>query len=439
MEQSMKNPVLQMCEWLDLAGTEPEISRTFGRLYFGHDTIDFTSHRSGADYRQAAYLPAYPLALWIAQSWWRLFYEPKHSVDAYEWSATHCIRFAGHGFLWPDIWLQPDGVNMDILARAYIADEREPIEYFPRESRAIPLEKLEACFSQFIDSTIERLGNFESSLALLWHEILQERERESLSFLRKVEAVLGYDPDDFAEKELHALANYGKTMGKNYLLELLTAFRQSGAAHDEPSKDKVDKVENLFHVQGVQGNFDLPSLQDIAGSRQTVQPWDLGRNLARDLRSRIGLTGKVSNEDLQAMIGISKKDFDTYQFPVEAPFSIGKKNDNSYTFTFLKARTESKRFQVARYIGDYCSSLANQQDGEWLIISDCSTFRQKAQRAFGAELLMPVDLIKEYTEGVYTPTNIKKIADEFEVSSILAASQLANHKLIHPDEMELYS
>lgn len=436
MEQFVKNPILQMNEWLEFASAEPEISSTFGRLYFGHDEVDFTSHRSGADYRRAAYLPAYPLALWIAQSWWRLFYEPKPSVDAYEWSATHCMRFAGHGFLWPDVWLQPDGVTIDILARPYVADEEEPIEYFQRESRGIPLSKLETCFSQFVDSTIERLGDFESSLASLWHEVLQERKSDSSAFLRKIEAVLGYDPDEFSEKELHALASYGKIMGKNYLLELLTAFRQSGAANDAPSKEKI---EDLIHVQGVQGNFNLPPLQDVITPQQTAQPWDLGRNLARALRSSVGLTGKVGNEALRAMIGISENDFDNYQPSGEAPFSIGKKSDNSYTFTFMKERVESKRFQVARYIGDYCSSVVSQQDGEWLLISDCSTFRQKAQRAFGAELLMPVHLIEEHTGGVYTPANIKKVASEFEVSPILAASQLANHKLIQPYEVELYS
>jgi Zn-dependent peptidase ImmA (M78 family) len=436
MEQFMKNPILRVDEWLEFACMDPEISSTYGRIYFGHDKIDFTSHRSGADYRQAAYLPAYPLALWVTQSWWRLFYEPKPDVDTYEWSATHCIRFAGYGFLWPDIWLLPDGVNIDILARPHIADEVEPIEYFQRESRGIPLLKIETCFSQFINSTIERLSGIESNLASLWREILRERENESVSFLRKIEAVLGHDPDDIPEKELHALANYGKTMGKNYLLELLTAFRQSGEINDGPVKDKV---EDLSHVQGVQGKFNLPTFQNGTNLQQIAQPWDMGRHVARDLRNRAGITGKVNNETLREMIGISKIDFYNYQPSFEAPFFIGKKNNNSYTFIFSKERTESKRFQVARYIGDYYSSLANQQDGEWLIISDCSTFRQKAQRAFGAEFLMPVHLIKEHTGGVYTPANIKKVANEFEVSPILAASQLANHKLIPSYAVELYS
>jgi hypothetical protein len=44
-------------------------------------------------------------------------------------------------------------------------------------------------------------------------------------------------------------------MGKNSLLELLTAFRQSAAVHGEPPQEKI---EDLLHVQGVQGNFDLP-------------------------------------------------------------------------------------------------------------------------------------------------------------------------------------
>ena len=88
MERSIDYPILRMDEWLECTAVEPEISATFGKLYFAHGNIEFTSHRNGASYCSAAYLPAYPLALWIAQSWWRLFYELKPNSNTYEWSAT---------------------------------------------------------------------------------------------------------------------------------------------------------------------------------------------------------------------------------------------------------------------------------------------------------------------------------------------------------------
>lgn len=436
MERSIDYPILRMDEWLECTAVEPEISATFGKLYFAHGNIEFTSHRNGASYCSAAYLPAYPLALWIAQSWWRLFYELKPNSNIYEWSATHCMRFAGHGFLWPDVWLQTDGVFMDILARPYVADEEEPIEYFPHESRGVPLDRMETCFSRFMDKVIERLDRTEPNLEKLWREVLHERQDDALSFQRKIEATLGYDPDELPEQELQDLMKNGQAMGKAHLLEALAAFRQSGETHDN---DLKKKFSSLSSARGVQGRFDLPVLPHDTPPRNTLQPWDLGRNLAHQLRKQAGITGKIDNKMLGDMLGLSEKNFNSLQPETEAPFSFGTKNADSYTFTFLKERIESKRFQAARFIGDYCTSQLRQQDDKWLILSDSSTFRQKAQRAFGAELLMPVDLITEHTGGNYTQANVKKVAAEFEVSPVLAATQLANHKLISPAEVELYS
>lgn len=435
MERSIDYPVLRMDEWLECPSAEPEIFATFGKLYFAHGNIEFTSHRNGASYCSAAYLPAYPLALWIVQSWWRLFYELRPSSNTYEWSATHCMRFAGDGFLWPDVWLQTDGAFMDILARPYVADEEEPIEYFPHESRGVPLDRMETCFSHFVDKVIERLDRTEPTLEKLWREVLRERHDNALSFQRKIEATLGYDPDELPEQELQNLMKNGQALGKGHLLEALAAFRQSGETHDS---DLKENLRSLSSTRGVQGCFNLPVLSHDTSLRNTVQPWELGRNLAYQLRKQAGITGKIDSKMLRDMLGMSEKDFNSIQAETEAPFSFGTKNAGSYRFTFLKERIDNRRFQAARFIGDYCVSQLRQQDDKWLILSDSSTFRQKVQRAFGAELLMPVDLITEHTGGNYTQANVKKVATEFEVSPVLAATQLANHKLISPSEVDLY-
>ena len=48
MERSIDYPILRMDEWLECTAVEPEISATFGKLYFAHGNIEFTSHRNGA-------------------------------------------------------------------------------------------------------------------------------------------------------------------------------------------------------------------------------------------------------------------------------------------------------------------------------------------------------------------------------------------------------
>lgn len=442
MEHATDYPVLRMDEWLECTATDPENSATFGRLYFAHGNTEFTAHRNGASFCSAACLPAYPLALWIAQSWWRLFYELKPISDTHGWSAAHCMRFAGHGYLWPDVWLQTDGVCMDILARPYIADEENPIEYFPHESRGIPLDLMETCFSLFVDKVLERLDRTEPDLEKLWREVLRERQDDALSFQRIIEATLGYEPDGLSEQEFQDLMKKGQALGKAHLLEALAAFHQSGQpgrSGKTHNNELKEILSSLSSAHGVRGRFNLPDLSHDTGPGNTLEPWDLGRKLAYQLRKKAGITGKIDSKMLRDMLGLSEKSFNSIQAETKMPFSFGMKNAGSYTFIFHKDRMESRRFQAARFIGDYCTSQLRQQDDTWLILSDSTTFRQKAQLAFGAELLMPVRLITEHTGGNYTPAHVKKVAAEFEVSPVLAAAQLASHKLISPAEAELYS
>ena len=265
---------------------------------------------------------------------------------------------------------------------------------------------------------------------------LRERESKELTFQRKIEAIFGFDPDEFPEHELQDLVRNSQYMGKTNLLETLAAFRLSGDVRDSKLKDKLHALSDLH---GVSGRFNLPALCCESPLQNTPQPWELGRKLARNLRWQAGLSGKVSTSELRDMIGLSESDFNSSQAEADIPFSFGMRNADTCKFTFLKDRIESKRFQAARFIGDHCISMFLEKDTNWLILSDSSTYRQKAQRAFGAEFLMPVDLITKYTDGQYTQTNVKKVAATFEVSPVLVATQLANHRLISPADVELYS
>ncbi|MFQ8738460.1 MAG: hypothetical protein ACLSAH_22650 [Bilophila wadsworthia] len=149
---------------------------------------------------------------------------------------------------------------------------------------------METCFSRFMDKVIERLDRTEQKLEKLWREVLHERQDDALSFQRKIEATLGYDPDELPEQELQDLMKNGQAMGKTHLLEALAAFRQSGETHDN---DLKKKFSSLSSARGVQGRFDLPVLPHETPPRNTLQPWDLGRNLAHQFASKLVLLEKL--------------------------------------------------------------------------------------------------------------------------------------------------
>jgi hypothetical protein len=95
---------------------------------------------------------------------------------------------------------------------------------------------------------------------------------------------------------------------------------------------------------------------------------------------------------------------------------------------FRRLHPTGRRFEVARLIG----AQAMASSSGWLVASDAATANQKAQRAFAAEFLVPIDELKAFLEADFSPDSIERAADAFQVSSLMISSHLANHGLISP-------
>ena len=57
---------------------------------------------------------AYDLAVWLAENWWRLRWEPEANSD--DWRLSHVLAAVGGGFAWPDICFASDGVHVMVGA-----------------------------------------------------------------------------------------------------------------------------------------------------------------------------------------------------------------------------------------------------------------------------------------------------------------------------------
>ncbi len=78
-----------------------------------------------------AFLSAYPLAEWIASSWWRFFYEPepisaKQGFQNPEWQMAHYMPAVGYGFVWPLVLFASDGRITSIRAERHESVSHEP-------------------------------------------------------------------------------------------------------------------------------------------------------------------------------------------------------------------------------------------------------------------------------------------------------------------------
>lgn len=109
------------CAWTSTQDTIPEVRHTAAQLTIRLGQMVVTRHEDGwsSTVRDAARLSAYPLALWIAASWWRLRWEPLPigQRPALAWRMAHEMGAAGYGSLWPQLCFAGDGESMHIWAR----------------------------------------------------------------------------------------------------------------------------------------------------------------------------------------------------------------------------------------------------------------------------------------------------------------------------------
>jgi hypothetical protein len=93
------------CEWSSPAGAPPEVAETTGFVEIrvgDHWATRCLSEFSGSVSNRVL-LSGYPLALWLASSWWRLLWETgqQRVVPSVDWMMSHQLSAAGGGFLWP--------------------------------------------------------------------------------------------------------------------------------------------------------------------------------------------------------------------------------------------------------------------------------------------------------------------------------------------------
>lgn len=441
----MTQASLAMEKWYDADSASPavfppDVAGTCGELGFSCNGKQMMGNFRKDTYASTVCLPAYPLAYWIAQSWWRILFEPALLSPDAAWSATHCMRSAGDGFLWPDIWFSSDGVNVQISAQSYTADPSESFSYMYCEPQQLPRKELEACLAEFIEATLARCHT-DSNLGLtkLWQEVQRERQDARLTHLRTTEAVLGYDPDEYAEEQIRSLVDAVPLMSDRCLWELFAALRIQGHASPE---QRLEELHRLSSPQGIAADFSAFSLENQIEMQSA--PWDVGWKLAAALRAQAGITDVLNDQLLRDMAGIAESDFTSTAQGSATSLAIGRaladETNITYRLTPFKGRQQSIRFQAARYIGAYhLQRMFSPSSRPWLILSDGQTYLQKAQRAFGAELLLPIHLLKEEIRGNYSPESVRKAAEKFNVSPVLAASLLANHRLIPKDTIDLYA
>lgn len=439
MEQSMTGNMLIQPRWEPAVNESLEVGQTSAwlRIVLGNEIVtwndDVWSNRVNEEVR----LSMYPLALWFATSWWRLRWEPLPAgrTPTRSWRMAHELGAAGHGYLWPRMLFASDGENVNIWAVQSPPETKAAIRYLKSAYSALSGMTFERVIDEFINEVVTQLKGTKvgrTTLNDLWEEVVQERRDKSLAEQRRLEAILGFDPDECSEALIGQFENLIPKAGHSSVTEIasICAVPDPGSA--------IQKIVALANSGGLEGKISLSIPAGYKPDDSTLD-WQRGRDLARKIRHANGLNGEgLSDGDLADLVGVSSTQFDGIESKSRYPLGIAvrEKSSEKLKFHIRKRYRTGRRFEMARFI---CDFLTADQSDSWLPVTDAKTARQRMQRAFAAEFLCPINALKDFLGDDFSTDAVDDAAKHFGVAQVAIQTQLVNNKLLPQYVLDEYN
>ncbi len=418
-------------KWMAAASGEPEVTATAALVDMNVDNICLTRNQDiwAETVRDNVFVSAYPLAMWFASSWWRLNHEPLPTQQpSHDWRMVHELGAANHGFVWPRVIFIPDGEAIHVWAGTSMTPDQS-VQYLQalEVPRMITLAGFQQSVERFMHSVLARLdakGLAGSNLAHLWALVQEDLADPEAVRRRKLEAELGFDPEECPEQALNAALQWESLVGDAALSELAPAIAASGASPD------LALIGQLASSGGILGTPEISP--DSIVHLDHGAPWERAIHDARMLRNQMGnVSGPVYNSSLYDLLGMSSEAAANWSVPVgRSPVAVAiPVDDRQLQFVPRRRNPAGRRFELARFLGEYLSPSTH--EARWLASTDLSTSRQKYQRAFAAEFLCPIDSLTSFLGGDFSSYAIEEAAAEFDVSEKTIESLLLNNGYIH--------
>jgi hypothetical protein len=417
--------------WLPpFQGTE-EVRKTSAelRISFGDKVATRFEDDWSQSVQERTRVAAYPLAMWLASSWWRLRWEPApakfrlqhdQSVVETHWRMSHELPAAGQGFIWPCLSFESDGETIVVLCRQSNPLTSEPVRYLSEFATVVLAREFELAVDDFVNLVCSRLDPSRTELHSLWQDVLSERANPEEAESRKIEARLGYDPDEASPSLIERFVKLAADAGANSASEIAPV-----CAGPNPAKSLQD-ILDLASETGIQGKIIVPPLPKESSANP---PWQRASALAELARKALGLNGKpVDDKSLCDLLEIPATTFDLKPATkADIGLAVRTNGEQGFNFLFHKRNRLARRFEAARFICDYASSLGGDR---WLPVTDARTARQKMQRAFAVEFLCPIDALREFLDDELNPEAFEEASEYFGISEMAIRSHLANNHLI---------
>lgn len=425
-------------DWELALNEPPEVAHTAGLLAIraGDEVLTRNIDNWSRTVRNEARLSAYPLALWLAQSWWRLRYEilpvtrPNHA-----WRMGHELCAAGHGYAWPQLLFASEGDHIDIWSIPSPHSPESSVQYLAGGYQVIDAGEFERSIDTFISSTIARLDSVSiraTPLHDLWAEVMSERSDREMHDYRHLEALLGNDPGECPEEVINRFATAGSEIGAAALTELAPI-----CAGDAPLSH-IDQLRQMAQANGLTARIDagILKLMHCLKTPAPLAAWEKGRLLAHEAREYFGLNGgAITDAQLGDMIGLPADQLLENKPPTRTVvgLAVRKETPNIVSLHLRKRSRTGRRFEISRMIADYVTAP---ESDHWLPVTDAKTTRQKTQRAFAAEFLAPIEGIRSFLDEDLSSDAIEEAAEHFGVASVAIQTQLVNSGYLQPEVLE---
>ena len=419
-------------EWLTVGNDKLEYRETMARLslYVGNVNLMRNEDIWSRTIQDSVLISTYPLAIWLASSWWRLNWEPlPPQKPCTDWRMAHELNTANHGFIWPRIIFATDSEVINIWAIPACENNNQSVKYLNGLTipTSISLTEFQNGIKKFINTVLNRLDAVQcpnSDLWNLWNLIQEDSINPENVKYRRIEAEMGFEPDECPEENILKAIHLEKQTGITTLSELTPVYGKI--------QNPFFEIDNFIENKGLIGT---PSIYCNITNSQEV-PWKRAIIAAEKLREKNNLNKKIENTDLYELLGIRSSEIEQWIPYNNQKITIAIPSGNQYKFILRKKHPIAKRFELARLIADY---IFTKQNKEWLTSTDMRTSRQKYQKAFAAEFLCPIKNLQEFLQDNYSESKIEDAAEYFQVSTQLITAHLINNELIGSSDIFNYS
>ncbi|TIS54882.1 MAG: hypothetical protein E5W91_25105 [Mesorhizobium sp.] len=390
----------------------------------GHDAL-------ASRLRQKPLLSAYHLAEWAAWNWWRLRWEPRSTAE--EWSQSHRVASIGSGYIWPNLTIFSDGERTALIAKSTAERPQTPFRYIIDFAAVVPSTDFENGLDEFFDKVLNRLDSQHigpNNFQRIWGSLREERSKPELARLRKLEALLGCEPDESDPRILKQLIAAAQEFNLASIEEIAAEHGYGGKVLAVRQLREIAKQKGYDTSPGsivrLNSRDGLPHVGDVAA-------WRLGAAAAKALREQERLDEQaISDKLLTRMSGTSENAVEAQNQGADISFAIDENINTGRTVLRSKWHT-GRRFELARLLGDRVITPS----GNRLFPATRSyTYRQKMQRSFAAEFLSPFDAVDEMLAGDYSMENQRDVADHFKVSEMTIRTLLVNHNRLEREELD---